>query len=359
MILKSLFVKNFRNIEEEQSDFSENFNIFFGKNGQGKTNFIESIYFSGMSKSFKTRNFNDIIMNQDKKNSIYTSGIFYYNKTVKKIENKIDNSSRELMVNSLATDFSELLNYNSFITFLPDDLRIIKGEPGYRRKFLNETASFIYPGYYPALLKYSKILLNRNMLLKKRQNYRIWDEMFIETANYILDKRKKVIEEFCKEFSRIYSVIADNDTELKIDYRGHDNIDQKIVDKNRLKDESLGYVSFGPHRDDLIIKMDNFNVKNTASQGQIRTLVLTMKIAQTLTIEKIKKDKPVIILDDVLSELDINRQRNLINLLKDKGQIFITANDINKNIIELMENYKIFHIREGKIERKQQILKAG
>ncbi|MGM0607535.1 MAG: DNA replication/repair protein RecF [Candidatus Muiribacteriota bacterium] len=354
MNIKNLKIKGFRNISNARIDLENNFNIFLGRNGQGKTNLLESVYFSGLIKSFKTKNLNNILTLGKEEKKINISSLYLYNNGDRKIDIEVEKKSKKIFIDNVPSDFDDLLAMNKFVTFTPDDLKIIKKEPANRRKFINEISSQIFPSYYKELLRYCKILGNRNILLKNKQNYRVWDDIFIESANFLLQKRKKTLENISNRLEKIYNQISGTTNRIEIKYTGEFSLNEEMLRCVQLKDERRGFTSIGPHRNDLKIYIDGKNSRNTASQGQIRTLIISLKIAQAQIIENIINEKPILILDDVFSELDLNHQKGLLEFTSEGFQVFISANNIDKNILDSMENKKVYYINGGEVEEKLQ-----
>ena len=172
MFVKNTYIKNFRNISYIETTFSEGHNIFLGNNGEGKTNLLEAIFFSCMNRSFRTRTVSDLKnFNVDDDSDIYTKSDIDYGNFSRVIENQVTGRKKIIKIDGIEENSDFLIENNSFVTFIPDDLKILKNDPVYRRKFLNEICSQIFPGYYNNLLKYRKILNNRNFLLKNRKAF--------------------------------------------------------------------------------------------------------------------------------------------------------------------------------------------
>jgi DNA replication and repair protein RecF len=353
LFVKNTYIKNFRNIDKIETDFSDGHNIFLGNNGEGKTNLLEAIFFSCMNRSFRTRTVSDLKnFNADDNSDIYTKSDIDYGNFSRVIENQVTGRKKIIKIDGIEENSDFLIDNNSFVTFVPDDLKILKNDPVYRRKFLNEICSQIFPGYYNNLIKYRKILNNRNYLLKSRKPFELWDDLLTESACFLLEKREKCIG-FLKEIiSDSYSRLSSGKEIISMEYKGNLNFSEVDLKDSRENDIRNGYTCVGPHRDDIIMSIDNHEFRKTASQGQFRTAVFALKMAQAEILSNIKKTRPVIILDDVFSELDRERKHRLLKSLEGAYQTFISSNYLEDDILIKMKEKKTFFIREGRIEKE-------
>ncbi|PLX16858.1 MAG: hypothetical protein C0601_09020 [Candidatus Muiribacterium halophilum] len=353
MIIKSINIKNFRNIEEASLNFSEDFNVMTGDNGQGKTNLLEALYFSGMMKSFRTRTLGDLFKDFKSKNVMFIEALYDYKTSKKNIRIGIEGRKKEVTVDGVDKKFHDLLSLHSFVVFIPDDLKIVGKEPVYRRKFINEICSQLYPGYYSTLLKYRKIVDNRNSLLKHGKEAGIWDEIFCESANYIIEKRLLVLEHLKEIFPKIYQeIVPEGEKKTDFSYKGKKRIDIEVLKECRNREIRKGHTVVGPHRDDIEILIGDYKARKAASRGQQRTIVFTLKMTQAHVISKIKNNNPVLILDDVFSELDEHRKKSFLISINKKFQVFISVNSFSRDILS-EQNYKEFFVKEGKIVSKE------
>ena len=353
MIIKSINIKNFRNLEDISLDFSRDFNVMTGANGQGKTNLLEALYFSGMMKSFRTRTMGDLFKDFKSKNGMFIESEYDYLVSEKKIRIGIEGRKKEVTVDGVDKKFPDLLSLNSFVVFIPDDLKIVGKEPVYRRKFINELCSQLFPNYYSTLLKYRKIVNNRNSLLKEGRQAGIWDEIFCENANYIIEKRLIVLEHLREIFPDIYNHIVpegEKDTEFK--YKGNLKIDKQVLEENKNRELRKGHTVVGPHRDDIEIFIGDYKARKAASRGQQRTIVFSLKMTQAHILSKLKKTSPVLLLDDVFSELDEHRRKSFLTSINKKFQVFISVNSFSRDILS-EQDYKEFYIKEGKVVSKE------
>jgi len=364
--IKSIALKNYRNYEQIRVNFDKKLNIIIGDNAQGKTNLLESIYVSGFGKSFRTIKDSDLV----NFNETFTHAkieIERENGQTETIEYKINQKSKkEFLINGVnITKISELLGTLNIILFYPDDLKLIKDSPNERRKFLNRELSHISRLYCSDIIDYNKILFQRNELLKKvaykadlRDTLEIWDEQLVEKGSKIIMRRHKFIEDLNKISNQIHAKVTNGNENLSIEYlsdvikiENHDTIKStllKKLNKNYDMDLKRGYTSVGPHRDDMDIKINGISIKSYGSQGQQRTAALSLKLSEIEIIKKDVGEYPILLLDDVMSELDINRQRDLIYSLKDV-QTIITTTDIKNLLDDYINASKIIKIKNGSV----------
>lgn len=371
MIVKSIKLENYRNFKKLDTDINPKLNIFIGDNGQGKTNLLESIFLCSIGKSFRANNENDLIhfnenffkvdLEIDKKNDALLRKISFDFKKGNKKSIKINDISLEKM--------SELVGILNTVIFIPDDLRIIKGSPTERRRFINIDISQIKPKYKYLLKNYKKVLNQRNSIIKnlqKNQNRQvldIWDDYIVSIGTELIYYRKKYIEDLNRYASHIYSKISNGSEFFDLKYKCNiGNIDDLNKDeirtllKEKLNDsfESDIYrkcTLVGPHKDDIIFKINNKDFKYFGSQGQQRSAVLALKLAEIEIVEDEIGEYPILLLDDVLSELDNKRKKFLMDYIVDI-QTIITSTD-DKDLRELVKNRDkdVFYIKNGSLEK--------
>lgn len=370
MYIKNISLKNYRNYENENISFSPNLNIIIGENAQGKTNLVEAIYVLGFGKSFRTNNDNELI----KMDTEFT----HIKVNLKKInedlliEFKCNNKKKkEIKINELPLKkISELMGEFNIVIFSPEDLQLVNGSPNARRKYLDKSISQIYPNYYHLLIDYNKILKQRNILLKQilfkssnKDMIDIWDEKLSEYGAKIMVYRLKFVKKLQKICFDIHYKISNCKEQLKIDYIStylpknldakdcYDKIYSGMLNNLKLKlsiDLKRGFTSIGPHRDDLVLFINNIEIRKYGSQGQVRTTALSLKLSEINIIKESVEDSPILILDDVLSELDHIRQNHLIEYISNI-QTFITTTEINSVLEENIMNSQVIDIHNGKI----------
>ena len=366
MKLKSIKLKHYRNYDFAQLDFDPHLNLIIGDNAQGKTNLLEAVYVSGFGKSFRTSKENELIGFQ--KEIAYVSvEIERDNHVIDRIEYRINQKSKkEFLVNGInITRISELLGSINLILFYPDDLKLIKDSPVERRRFLNRELSHISKLYCSDIIEYNRILEERNELLKKVQENRQWydmldvyDEQLSEKGSRIIAKRISFTNKLNEISNKLHNAITENKENLSIHYvtsiKNIDNYDKikgdliLLLQKNRDMDIRRGFTSVGPHRDDLDILVNNINIKVFGSQGQQRTAALSLKLSEIEIIKEEVGEYPILLLDDVMSELDIKRQRDLIHALKEV-QTIVTTTDLKNLLDDYITSGKIIEIEHGSV----------
>ena len=361
MKIDSIFLKNFRNYSDLSTKFDTSTNIFVGKNAQGKTNLLESIFYCCIGKSFKSSKDKELIKWNKENCLIKLSASKLYRDIA--IEVKIFNGKKSILLNGLPIKkIGDLIGEINVVFFSPQELRLVKESPEERRKFMDIDISQNNKRYFYQLGRYEKILANRNKLLKNSQSLStvketidIWDRALIASAEYISKERKKFIQQILPFAQKAHSYLSKGKEELNLDYKSGCGIDidenfeenfSKALRKNLEKDFKLGYTSLGSHRDDIDIYLNNIEVKSFGSQGQQRTVALSLKLAELENMKQLNGEYPILLLDDVFSELDADRQNRLLKFVG-RTQTFITCTDEKNNL-----NGKIFKIKDGKIEKK-------
>ena len=358
MIIKSIKLNNYRNYEHLELDFDNNINILYGDNAQGKTNLLEACYYSAIGKSYKGSKDKDIVrFEQDvlgintvigKNNRDYTIDIII-NKNKKKII-KIDNVP--------IRKTSELLGLLNVILFSPEDLNIIKNGPSERRRFIDSELCQIDSIYLSDMINYNKVLNNRNKLLKEisvnnslKDTLDVWDEQLINYGKSIIKRRREFINELKYYVKDKHLTISGGKEELIINYEPNvDDIffEDELISK-RDKDLRFTQTSVGPHRDDISFRINDIDMRKFGSQGQQRCCALSLKLSEIDIVKNIIKENPVLLLDDVLSELDSNRQKFLLNGLSDI-QTIITCTGLDDFVNNRFDADKIFKVVNGVIE---------
>ena len=339
MIIKDIKLINFRNYENENVVFNNKTNIVVGKNAQGKTNLIEPIYLVSTFKSFRNSKLVDCI-NEEAKEAIIEMTVeseIYGERKIKFVIHKDGENEFFVNGNKISTK-KEMLGYVYAVVFSPDELRLIKGGPEERREFLDVDISQVSRPYHSLIERYSEILANRNKLLKSAQYVKnlnsqldVWDMQLSVVGSQITLSRKNFIEKINKKIKDVMSFISKGKETLEIKYMGIKGSSREEMTEhfsyqlmeNRERDIELGYTSVGPHRDELKFFINKKEVKPFASQGQQRSVVLALKLAELETIKE-EKECPILLLDDVFSELDNSRQELLLKYLENQ-QIFITS----------------------------------
>ena len=360
MFFKSVELKNYRNYDLLKLKFTPTINIIVGKNGQGKTNILESLYYTGHLKSHRVSD-DTILIKNSKKNLKILSKI-QKNEFLDEIRIENTEYSRKIYLNNdEITKKSEYLELVNIILFEPSNLELIKGAPNIRREFLNDAIININHSYYNILNDYNKLLKMRNEYLKSRRNDKeyleVLDKYFIDKAMLIYQMRNKYINKINEFITNIFRDIMNIDN-LKIQYKSFYNIlleqenpkeyFQNFLQENYEKEKNIGLTSEGPHKDDFVFLTNQINLKEYGSQGQQRAGVISLKFAEAEIIKKYKKTLPILLLDDVFSELDGIRKNNLLKYLSSVSQVILTTTDINKISKKLIDNANIIKIEQYK-----------
>ncbi|MEE1055672.1 MAG: DNA replication/repair protein RecF [Acutalibacteraceae bacterium] len=365
MIIKGLKYENFRNLKDNHIIPSEKMNVIIGDNGQGKTNLLESIWMFNGVRSFRGSKDKDLIAFG--KNSAKIEIDFFSEERLQNARLEFINGKRDAYINDIKKSApSYLMGKITSIVFSPEHLSLIKDGPNIRRKFIDSAICQVKPKYSVYLARYTKVLNQRNALLKDISYYseladtlEIWDRELAVNGSIIISERLKYISEMSLFAEEYHSGISENKEKLELLYKNKYTIQtpvQKIAEdfmkmlvNVRNDDLQLKYTTKGPHRDDIEIKINGRNSRQYASQGQQRSAVLSLKLAEATLVDQITGQQPVILLDDVLSELDKARQNFLLNKIKDR-QVFITCCDYSTK--DIMESGKLFIIKDGKVIEK-------
>lgn len=370
MYIKSLKLNNFRNYHALNIDFSKNFNVLYGDNAQGKTNIIESIFLCASGRSHRTSKDIELIKFDE-------HGCYIKLDLVKKDANtEIEiylgkEEKKKIKVNDVPIrKIGNLIGHINVVIFSPEDLLVIKEGPSERRRFIDITLSQLRPSYFYDLQQYAKVISQRNTLLKEVQNNKsLFDTLEVWNSNLVCIGSRLIKSR--SDFIKVLSMIAKEnhykltDRKEKLDLRYTPSIDikdidntkdieklfLKILDASQRKEILRGTTLYGPHRDDFEIYIDDVNIKAFGSQGQQRTAVLSIKLSEIKILKEENGEYPVLLLDDVMSELDRSRQEYLFENLKNI-QTFITCTDINLIKEKISGESSFYRVSNGEIIEK-------
>ena len=358
MIIQSIHLKNFRNYSQLDLHPDVGVNIFFGPNGSGKTNILEAIHYCALGKSHRVSNDQSVIKNGEtdavcelsirNQISVQTVGVHI---------SKSESNRKSIFINSKKIQrFSDMMGCFRCVIFSPEDLDMIKEGPSVRRKYLDMMISQIDSKYFIALQRYRIALEQRNALLKRiragEADLKVlvsFDEILAEEGRTIIQKRTEIVHKLTEVAMDVYHNISGQEDELlQIQYQSVLPDSESIPDgmmkglyANREDDIRTGLTSIGPHRDDLIFSLNRKNMKMYSSQGQIRTAALSLKLTQIRILYEYSGDRPVLLLDDVMSELDRNRRVRLENEIS-QCQTFITCTD--ESDLEMNQSRNVFSV---------------
>ena len=357
MILKSIELKNFRNYEDLDLKFDSGTNILFGDNAQGKTNILEAAYVSGTTKSHKGSRDKDMIRFGEDESHIRT----IVEKQGKEYQLDIHlkkNRSKGIAINKVPIKkASELFGILNMVFFSPEDLNIIKNGPSERRRFLDAEICQLDKIYLSDLTRYNKILMQRNRLLKDMQHQPqlmetlpVWDMQLVEYGKRLIRRRRQFVEELSEIVTGIHRNISGKREELVLRYEPNINAEFLEDELNRVreKDRKYAQTSVGPHRDDISFFIRGVDIRKFGSQGQQRTSALSLKLSEIELVRQTIHDTPVLLLDDVLSELDSNRQNYLLNSIHDI-QTMITCTGLDEFVRNRFQIDKVFHVIDGHV----------
>lgn len=357
MVVRSVNLKNYRNYELMNIEFSDKTNIIYGDNAQGKTNILESLYVAATTKSHRGSKDKEIIrFNNDEshiKMIVIRNGIDY------RIDMHIKNNKpKGIAVNGVplkrAVDLFGIVN---MVFFSPEDLNIIKDGPSERRRFTDMELSQLDKIYVNNLMQYNKVVMQRNKLLKdlfyndeNKDTLDIWDMQLVRYGSEVIKRRREFINELNEIVSRIHSRLSGEKEKLLIEYVPSVIPEEfeEITMNSRKKDIRFGVTSYGPHKDDIIFYINGNDVRKYGSQGQQRTAALSLKLAEIEFVKQTIHDTPVLLLDDVLSELDEKRQNFLMESIGDI-QTIVTCTGIEEFINNRVNLDRIFKIINGQI----------
>ena len=376
MYLEKLKLTNYRNYQLVDEKFSPKFNILFGRNAQGKTNLLEAIYYLSTGRSY--RPVRDCQLIRWDKDFFVIDSFFCNERGTNRLEIKYSNSDgirpseKEIHINGvLKKKTAEWLGRFNSVLFAPEDLYIVKGSPAERRRLIDDDISQISPLYYQKIQRYTRILNQRNHLLRRicahKANYdelQVWNHQFCETGAQIIAKRLQVLEKLTPLTRLMHRKLTGGEENLEIRYMYGRRTELRTQQGNvpeleemllaeamkQQKEEIIrGGTLFGPHRDDYAILLNGADLKAYGSQGQHRTAVLAVKLAELEFFKAETGEYPVLLLDDVLSELDEKRRERLVGTLMDKDiQCFITTTE-ELAPDQRMNNAARFFIRQGKM----------
>lgn len=359
MYIEHLSLKNFRNYSGEEFSFIPQTNILYGENAQGKTNALEALYLFSIGKSFRTAQDRELIrFGEELARAELT---FSDAKRRQKIEIILRRDrKKQIKINGVVIHkLSELVGKINVVLFCPEELGLVKDGPNVRRRFLDIALSQLRPNYYHLLGLYNKVLDQRNHLIKKikyknaaslSETMFVWNEKLAAYGVQLVEYRSEFIRTLEEYAKKVHQEISGEI--LGMEYRTRIGTKEEFLEKlnhNLEKELEQGYTLYGPHRDDIYLTIGGRDAKNFASQGQQRTIVLSLKLAQADLLFEETDEYPVLLLDDIMSELDSGRRAYLSQKIRDK-QVVITCTDIERNLCS--GNTKTVHIQNGAVSRQ-------
>lgn len=368
MLLDNIELKGFRNYDVADVDFSEGVNVFLGENAQGKTNMMESIYFLALARSHRTAKDKELI-GWDK-DFAKVSGLVKTARDTYPLEIVLSKKGKKAKINHLEQPkLSHYIGHLNIILFAPEDLEIVKGSPSIRRRFIDIELGQMSTIYLHHLVEYQKILKQRNHYLKQAGNSKKFDTVYLDIlteqlaneGSHVLYERFKFTKQLENWAEPIQNEISQTKESLTIKYVtsvDDEYLGQKesiyeelmrLYKDNEEKEKYRQTTIIGPHRDDLEFYVNERNVQTYGSQGQQRTTALSVKLAEIELMKEMTSEYPILLLDDVLSELDDNRQTHLLKAIENKVQTFLTTTSLDGVKIDLLNKPKIFNVSNGHI----------
>ena len=365
MYIKEIELKDFRNYENLSLDFDPHVNLILGKNAQGKTNLLEAVYLTSMGKSFRTNRLSELIrFGQD-------YGKVYVETSREDLDGSVElvigrDSKKSAKIDGVKIQkASELLEHVYLVIFSPEDLKIVKEEPEKRRKFIDRELCQIKPLYYENLNRYHRILAQRNAYLKETviepSVLDIWDMQLAAYGSRMMLQREAFIQKIDGISAEIHQKITNQKESLKVRYapnlklcadvQEQESLFYEILKKSFDQDIRQRTTTKGPHKDDLEFFINEINVRNFGSQGQQRTTALSLKLAEISIIKEETGEDPILLLDDVMSELDLERQEFLVRSLAGV-QLFITTTELPDVLLQKFPSCSIFQVQSGVIQKK-------
>ncbi|MCL1933135.1 MAG: DNA replication/repair protein RecF [Candidatus Azobacteroides sp.] len=361
MIIERISILNFKNIEEADLSFSPKMNYFFGNNGMGKTNLLDALFYLSFTKNHT--NLLDFQLIKHEEEFCVLQGYYRNNETKDEVYCGIRHKQRKIFKrNKKEYDrLSEHIGLIPMVMVSPADTELIQGGSVERRKFADMIISQYDKEYLRLLIHYNKVLQQRNSLLKERTPdyslFEILDEQLTSSGEIIHQKRKEFIVGFRPIFQKYYQAISDGCESVDLQYDSHlDTLSLSMALKEKLdNDKILGYTSVGIHKDDFLFLLGNHLIRKIGSQGQNKTYLIALKLAQFQFLLQKNTSVPILLLDDIFDKLDANRVERIIQLVTQEefGQIFVT--DTNRKYLDeilsgLKHDYKLFRVEEGKIK---------
>ena len=354
MFIKEIELENFRNYNYEKIELNEHTNIIYGDNAQGKTNILEAIFFASLGKSFRTNREKELI--KEKESIAKVQIKFYKNNREQKINVEIDDKKKFYINEVPLKKLSELVGNINVVLFTPEDIEILRNEPVRRRKFLNIMISQLRPKYIHIMAEYNRTLEQRNNYLKQikyenkaKSNLEIWDEQLVSLGMKIYEYRKEFIEKINNKIKTIHLKTTQDKENIEVKYKSNIN-ESNYLEKLKVNqdiDIQKGYTTVGIHRDDFEIFINGKNISIYGSQGQQRSSIISLKLAEAEVVYDEIEEYPVILLDDFMSELDKKRVAGFIKNIKN-NQVLITCTD--KISLDNMV-YNLYEVKNANIQK--------
>ena len=359
MYLKQLSLLNYKNISDKSFDFDEKINCFVGKNGKGKTNILDAIFHLSYGKSY----FNPLAVQNIKHEEEFflIDGTFFKNEKEEKVACSLKRGQKKVLKrnNKIYDKLSDHVGFIPLVIISPSDTNLISEGSDVRRKFIDSVISILDNSYLNELIQYNKLIAQRNALLKyfalnqsfDNETLGIYNEQIIPLGSNIFEKRKQFLENFIPIFQKYYQLITENAENVQLVYSSSlfEDTFEELLSKNINKDKALQYTSVGIHKDDLSFEIDNYPIKKFGSQGQQKSFLIALKLAQFDFIKQQSGVLPILLFDDIFDKLDESRVQKIVTMVNDEvfGQIFISDTHVERTeaiIKSTHQSYSIFQL---------------
>lgn len=331
---------NFRNLIDGSVKFFPKLNLFFGKNGQGKTSLLEAVYFNATGKSFRTSKANEMMKYGVKRTGVYI--VYRDNIGEKTLTVKFNDNKKEYYYNNKKVPYDEFYGKLNVVTYIPEDIVLITGSPSIRRTFFDGEIAQTNSEYFQDLKNYNKLLKIRNKYLKEERTkdteYLVYEDEFIKYGAKVIEKRLEYVQKISIILNLNYRKLFDNKKELSLSYECHlgnikklslkeiEKLLREKIKKNFSQEKRYGFSLCGPQKDDFLFILNGHEAKSTASQGEKKSIIFSLKLSEIDMVIREKKENPVLIIDDISSYFDLNRKESILNYLEKRNiQVLVSS----------------------------------
>lgn len=331
---------NFRNLIDGSVKFFPKLNLFFGKNGQGKTSLLEAVYFNATGKSFRTSKANEMMKYGVKRTGVYI--VYRDNIGEKTLTVKFNDNKKEYYYNNKKVPYDEFYGKLNVVTYIPEDIVLITGSPSIRRTFFDDEIAQTNSEYFQDLKNYNKLLKIRNKYLKEERTkdteYLVYEDEFIKYGAKVIEKRLEYVQKISIILNLNYRKLFDNKKELSLSYECHlgnikklslkeiEKLLREKIKKNFSQEKRYGFSLCGPQKDDFLFILNGHEAKSTASQGEKKSIIFSLKLSEIDMVIREKKENPVLIIDDISSYFDSNRKESILNYLEKRNiQVLVSS----------------------------------
>lgn len=331
---------NFRNLIDGSVKFFPKLNLFFGKNGQGKTSLLEAVYFNATGKSFRTSKANEMMKYGVKRTGVYI--VYRDNIGEKTLTVKFNDNKKEYYYNNKKVPYDEFYGKLNVVTYIPEDIVLITGSPSIRRTFFDSEIAQTNSEYFQDLKNYNKLLKIRNKYLKEQKTkdteYLVYEDEFIKYGAKVIEKRLEYVQKISIILNLNYRKLFDNKKELSLSYECHlgnikklslkeiEELLREKIKKNFSQEKRYGFSLCGPQKDDFLFILNGHEAKSTASQGEKKSIIFSLKLSEIDMVIREKKENPVLIIDDISSYFDSNRKESILNYLEKRNiQVLVSS----------------------------------